>query len=49
MSEEMKQPMKAETIKLKQAHTHAGKDYKAGDEIKVAPHVAEYLRRRGKA
>ncbi len=36
---------KAKTVKVKlnQAHTHAGKDFKKDDEISVRPHTADYI------
>ncbi len=31
-------------VKLAKPHTHAGKDYKAGEEIEVPPDTAEWLK-----
>lgn len=34
-------------VTLKKAHRHAGRDYKAGQKIKVMPGEAEFLKKHG--
>jgi len=41
------QQAKTEKVKLLKAHTHAGRDCKAGDEIEADPTTAAWLRSKG--
>lgn len=45
---EQKKPQKVKVVLAKE-HTHAGKTYKAGDEIEVRPEQAEWLKKLGAA
>lgn len=38
-----KPPPQTVAVTLLKAHRHAGRDYKAGQTIKLAPHKAEWL------
>jgi len=43
---EQKKPQKVKVVLAKE-HTHAGKTYKARDEIEVRPEQAEWLKKLG--
>ena len=38
-------PEETEKVKLAKPHTHAGKDYAAGDELPVGKSTADWLRK----
>jgi len=46
MPEKQEKPQKVKVV-LAKGHTHAGKTYKAGDEIEVRPEQAEWLKKLG--
>ena len=44
---EAAKPVETERVKLAKPHTHAGKDYDAGDELPVDKATADWLRKAG--